>query len=401
MSLEDRLRREPSEKVNDAGILFSQVVGGKLLLYNHKPLVAESGDRVMDLFSCVAEKPVTYNAPVRIQSKIYPMNVFKVAKEWKDCIAVLLSMARTGNGNANAVVYMAQEKENESFSGGIEEMSVLKLFSAERTTVTDDQLAVAVASMGAWVAVKKKGRGGRRVEAEMRATAAAAKERGEVAEKEKKEASEREQAKALKEKEKAEKKAAAEMEKEAAAADDDDDDAFAETLEKVRWAKAIITPWTKVKAHCNKKPLLEIVCRTLKLKTRQKLGDGRRDRSEASVRRVSVGRPAVIGADAGAAAAAAVDEQAAAAAVAPWRQQLARRRTPSSRSPRRGHHRRRRRNGNSGSTLRAVDRSGCTSRGWSPGRIRHGGTTSRILPSLKSQGHLLFLLRCSSKWWCR
>ena len=51
----DRLRREPSEKVNDADILFSQVVG-KLVLYNHKPLATESGDRVMDLFACVAEK---------------------------------------------------------------------------------------------------------------------------------------------------------------------------------------------------------------------------------------------------------------------------------------------------------------------------------------------------------
>ena len=135
MSLEDRLRREPSEKVNDADILFSQVVG-KLVLYNHKPLETESGDRVMDLFACVAEKPAAYNAPLRIQNKIYPMNVFKVVKEWKDNVAVFFTMARTGNGNANAVVYMALESENEAFSGAIEEISVLKLFPAERTTAT-------------------------------------------------------------------------------------------------------------------------------------------------------------------------------------------------------------------------------------------------------------------------
>ena len=148
----------------------------------------------------------------------------------------LFSMARTGNGNANAIVYMAQDKENESFSSGIEEISVLKLLPAERTTFTDDQLAVAVASMNAWVAIKKKGRGGRRVEAE----------------KEKKEAPEREQAKALKDKEKAEKKAAA-------AGKDDDDDGeegdLSGTLEKVRW----------VKVHCNKKSLMEIVPHALKL----------------------------------------------------------------------------------------------------------------------------------------
>ena len=90
MSLEDRLRREPSEKVNDADILFTQVVGSKLVLYNHKPLETESGDRVMGLFACVAEKPAAYNAPVRIQNTIYPLNVFKVVKEWKDCISSLL-----------------------------------------------------------------------------------------------------------------------------------------------------------------------------------------------------------------------------------------------------------------------------------------------------------------------
>ena len=91
----------------------------------------------MDLFSCVAEKPVAYNAPVRIQNKIHPANAFKVTREWKDCIAVFFSMARTGNGNANAVVYMAQEQESEPFAGGIEEMPVLKLFPADRTTVAD------------------------------------------------------------------------------------------------------------------------------------------------------------------------------------------------------------------------------------------------------------------------
>jgi len=31
---------------------------GKLVLYNHKPLSTESGDLVLDLLSCVAEKPV-------------------------------------------------------------------------------------------------------------------------------------------------------------------------------------------------------------------------------------------------------------------------------------------------------------------------------------------------------
>jgi hypothetical protein len=133
---------------------------------------------------------------------------------------------------------MAQDKENESFSSGIEEIFVLKLLPAKRTTFTDEQLAAAVASMNAWawVAIKKNGHGGRRVEAE----------------KEKKEAPEREQAKALKDKEKAEKKAAA-------AGKDDDDDGeegdLSDTLEKVRW----------VKVYCNKKSLMEIVPHALKL----------------------------------------------------------------------------------------------------------------------------------------
>ena len=136
--------------------------------------------------------------------------MFKVVKEWNGKVAVYFSMARTGNGNANAVVYMAQENENESFSGAIEEMPVLNLFPAERTAISNDSLAVAVASMNAWILVKKKGSGGRDVEAEMRAAAAAAKEeREELAEKENNAASESEQAKALKDKEKAKKKAPA------------------------------------------------------------------------------------------------------------------------------------------------------------------------------------------------
>ena len=316
MSLEDRLRREPSEKVNDADILFSQVVG-KLVLYNHKPLETDSGDKVMDLYSCVAEKPAAYNAPLRIQNKIYPMNVFKVVKEWKDNVAVFFTMARTGNGNANAVVYMALESENEAFSGAIEEISVLKLFPAERTTASDDSLAVAVASMNAWVAVKKKGRGGRRVEAEMRAAAAAAKERDELAEKEKNAASEREQAKALKEKEKAERKA--EKEKDAAAAaaaaleDDEEEESVAETLEKVRWVKMNITSWTSVKKYCNKKAQQEIVCRTLKLPlgTTSEMGN-------AIAQKLLFGKwkPEVVDADADQAAAAAAAAAAATATAA-------------------------------------------------------------------------------------
>ena len=75
----------------------------------------------------------------------------------------------------------------------------------------------------------------------------------------------------------------------------------------------IITSWTKVKVHYNKKPLLEIVCRTLKLPlgSCSEMGD-------AIARKLQFGayRPDVIGADAAAAAAAAVDEQAAAAAAA-------------------------------------------------------------------------------------
>ena len=63
MSLEDRLRREPAQKVNGIEMSFSLLVG-KLVLYNHKGLLTESGDRVMDLFSAVAEKPAVYNKAV-------------------------------------------------------------------------------------------------------------------------------------------------------------------------------------------------------------------------------------------------------------------------------------------------------------------------------------------------
>jgi len=50
MSLEDRLRREPAQKVNGIEMSFSLLVG-KLVLYNHKGLLTEPGDRVVDLFS--------------------------------------------------------------------------------------------------------------------------------------------------------------------------------------------------------------------------------------------------------------------------------------------------------------------------------------------------------------
>ena len=317
--------------------------------------------------------------------------------EWKDFISVFCSMARTGNGNANAVVYTVQENENEPFFGGIEEMSVLKMFPAERTTVSDDRLAVAVASMNAWVAVKKKGRVGRRVEAEMRAAAAAAKDREELAEKEKNAASEREQAKALKDKEKAEKKASVEKDKEAvAAADDDDDESFAETLEKVRWVKANITSWTKVKIYCNKKYQQEIVCGTLKLPlgTTSEMGD-------AIARKLQFGayRPDVINADTGAEQAAVGAAAAAAAAAATatatgLSKNALKPKPPPAQAPAAQEGWKR------WIDSQSIGRSGCTSRGWSPGRIRHG-TASRIFPSLRSQSHLLFLLRCSSKWWRR
>jgi len=60
---------------------------------------------------------------VRIQSKIRPTGVFKVAKNF---ITVYFSMARTGNGNTSAIMHLALEKENESFSGATDEFSVRK-----------------------------------------------------------------------------------------------------------------------------------------------------------------------------------------------------------------------------------------------------------------------------------
>ena len=123
--------------------------------------------------------------------------------------------------------------------GSIEELSVLKLFSAERVAVTNEQLAVAVRAMNEWITLKKKGRGGRRAEADMI-----------KAQKEQEKEKEKQKALEAKEKEKEAKKDAAEKKKAAPAAsaagksdeeEEEEKEDLSDTLGKARWVRANIT----------------------------------------------------------------------------------------------------------------------------------------------------------------